>query len=122
MEKLYRAQIPLRGINEPYSNAVDNPIEHDNKAFDIVDGNNKMLDYLDYSGTITKGTLAANGIIKLCPNSFDKYKKDFGAIATPKIQKPIEYVQEYTDEEDEDTFENEWDNVFLKPKVDYDAS
>jgi len=119
MEKLFRAKIPLREI-KARTIGTENPIELDNRAFDIKDGNKKSLDYLDYSSTITKGTLAANGIIKLCPASEGEFMKHYGTIAPP-----IERF--YKDEEDipkepcdEEEIENEWDNIFLaRDKIEY---
>ncbi|MBQ8476153.1 hypothetical protein IJ531_03725 [bacterium] len=81
------------------------PIVLDNRAFDIIDGDKKSLDYLDYSGTIAKGTLAASGVIKLCPECAAQFKhSDY---MTPPIKRqlpPVELLDE--------PIENEWDNIF----------
>ena len=108
MENLYRAHLEGPKIKERAS-AVQNPIILDNRAFDIENGDTKSLDYLDYYGTIAKSSLAAEGIIKLCPMK-DNFKYGYGAIAHPVIKTSPPEVEEAQEEE----FGNEWDNIFLK--------
>ena len=106
MEKLYHAK--LHGADTgSVARAMQNPIELDNKAFDIPDGDSKMLDYLDYSSTMTKGALAACGSIKLHPKSEYKYDRDYGAYSPYEREKTIK-------SEDDDGYINSWDNIFLK--------
>ncbi len=105
MEKLYRARIQRRGFNERQQGA-QNPIELDNKSYDLIDGDKKSLDYLDYYGTLTKGALAAEGIIKICPCSKGDNIDHYGA-SVPTIK------QAQNQEEPEEEFKNEWDNIFL---------
>ena len=114
MERMYRSQAMPRELR--FSPAMENPIETelelDNKAFNIEDGGRKSLGYLDYCGTIAKGTLAAQGAIKLCPSCKGKFMEHYGASA------PIRSInQENTPpiphEDTEEKIENEWDNIFL---------
>ena len=104
MEKLQKLRFgkPTFKGEEP---GADNPIIRDNRAFDIVEGDKKTLDYLDYSGMLTKSNLAACGKIKLYPYGS-------GAMANPiGIKEPCKIADKDDKEED---FENEWDNIFLK--------
>ncbi|MBR2069680.1 MAG: hypothetical protein IJ877_07975 [Candidatus Gastranaerophilales bacterium] len=115
MEKLREAQLSNPRFKEPELGA-QNPIIRDNRAFDIVDGDKKTLDYLDYSSTITKGTLAANGSIRLKPNCNQEFKHDYGAFAPEhdymaNIPRYPLSQEEYTKDDDLD---NEWSNIFLK--------
>ena len=110
MEKLYRAQMPRHELKQRQIN-VDNPIELDNKAFDIKDGDKKSLDYLDYYGTIRKGALAAQGAIKLCPSCKGQFAEHYG-VSAPINKSCDEIAQDELPEYEED-IENEWDNIFL---------
>ena len=109
MEKLYRAQFSRPNLKEPEI-AVRNPIERDNRAFDIENGSKKTLDYLDNASTIIKGALAASGSIKLCPKCGYDFKRDYGAYS------PYERKNEAIEIKDKaqcDEIENSWDNIFL---------
>ncbi len=117
MERLYRAQMVPRRFRQRETEA-QNPIILDNRSFDLEDGDEKMLDYLNYSGTIAKGNLAANGVIKLCPNCTNEFKQDYGAIAVPIHREPPEKIP-IEDEDDYDDIENEWDNIFLNRQAEY---
>ena len=105
MERLYHAR--MRGVDaNGHTLPVQNPIELDNRAFNIPDGDKKMLDYLDYSSTMTKGALAAIGSIKLPHKSNYNYEHDYGAYS------PYEKKQLSKKLENEE-FINSWDNIFL---------
>ena len=110
MEKLFRTKYVNMRPKELDKEAVYEPIKLDNKSFNIPDGSEKMLDYLNYAGTITKGSLAADGIIKLYPNSYDIYKRDYGAVANP-IKHNIQTTA--PSQEDNDNLDNEWSNIFI---------
>ena len=116
MEKLYRAQIPRHRLSEQKT-PVDNPIELDNKFFNIEDGSRKSLDYLDYYGTLAKGTLAAEGAIKLCPACKGKYIEHYG-VSIPYNERPEKSIVIDTAPEDDD-YQNEWDNIFLNKENDF---
>ena len=104
MEKLQKLRFGKSAFKAEEPGA-DNPIIRDNRAFDIVDGDKKSLDYLNYSGMLTKSNLAACGKIKLYPYGS-------GAMANPiGIKEPEKITDKDYKEED---FENEWDNIFLR--------
>ena len=108
MENLYRTRLVAPAPKEREI-AVQNPIELDNKAFNIENGDMKTLDYLDYSSTLAKGALAACGSIKLSPKSAQMYSKDYGAYS-PHERRALANE----DNEDCDEFSNSWDNIFLE--------
>ena len=112
MEKLYHTKIPKRDLKERKV-SIQNPIEQGSRTFNITDGDKKSLDYLDCASNITKATLAANGVIKLCPKCNGLHGNHYGAIAAPL------YAQSKSEntikEEDNEDFKNEWDNIFLRP-------
>ena len=110
MEKLYRPR-PIGHGFTVFEPCEEVNIEHDNKAFDITDSTRKSLDYLDYHGTLAKGALAAQGVIKICPSCKGKFNEHYGAsvpICAHSINKNIEQNLQ------NDDLENEWDNIFLK--------
>ena len=112
MEKLYRAQLrPSRFREEQV--AAQNPIELDNKAFSIENGDMKSLDYLDYTSTMTKGALAACGSIKLHPINNYNFNRDYGAYSPWERKKEIADIKDDESEE----IENSWDNIFLNRKT-----
>ncbi len=115
MEKMYRPQaMPRLQFPPTMENPIETDLELDNKAFNIEDGGKKSLGYLDYCGTIAKGTLAAQGIIKLCPSCKGKFMEHYGASAP--IRSASSANQEYAPSiprEDAEEIENEWDNIFL---------
>lgn len=111
MDKLYRAQLVPRSFKGREAE-VQEPLVLDNRSFNLEDGDSKMLDYLNYSGTIAKGSLAADGVIKLCPVCEKEFRRDYGAIANPIKKERPEKIPIET-EENCGEFENEWDNIFL---------
>ena len=102
MEKLYRAQLEKPKLRKSEV-AAQNPIEYDNKPAGIENGDMKSLDYLNYSGTIVKGTLGAKGEVKLRPCNYGTYSP---------YERENEII-EPIDKEPEEEFENTWDNIFL---------
>lgn len=120
MERLYRPHT-IRSKLLQQNPAIENPIELDNKAFDIKDGAKKSLSYLDYQGTLAKGTLAAEGIIKLCPSCKGKFIDHYGASAPP-ISKKVQECETIDDNDEEEQVENEWDNIFLNRENNYEIT
>lgn len=120
MDKLYRARIVPRGANERGIEVQDNPVVLDNRSFDLKDGDEKMLDYLNYSGTVTKGSLAARGVIKLCPVCEKEFRRDYGAIANPIKKEGLIKIPPEVEEVDDD-IQNEWDNIFLGRNNEFDS-
>ena len=110
MERLYRPNRIIRERIPRHCYDADDPIELDNKAFDIKDGAGKSLGYLDYYSTLAKGDLAARGVIKLCPACKGKFIEHYGATAPPF--KKAEIPPDLPSENDDD-IDNEWNNIFL---------
>ena len=110
MERLYRTQI-LPQIVREQKEEVQNPIELDNRSFNLIDGDNKTLDYLDCTGNMVKGHLGAKGVIKLCPYCKKELNKATNPIKEEKNKAPISYPE--LEETNENKYENDWDNIFL---------
>jgi len=112
MENLYRTRAITGSKIQEQTSPAQNPIQHDNRAFNIENGDMKTLDYLDYSGTLAKGALAANGSIKLCPKCNYPYKKDYGAYS------PYERNNISKEVQDDDIYEpiNPWNDIFSPPE------